>query len=179
MKNLKVEFAKIMYALASTTKTEVNDFMLELYLSELEPLGLERVNQVLIDFFKEALTRMPAINTVKDRLGLKEMSEEEIARDAIQRIRSSVSRFGYVNWAEAKEFIGAVGVHIVSMMGGWEAVCSAESFKELDFALTQAREYAKVAVRKAKIGELETPIPFSGRLTDHNPREFIKLVPKK
>lgn len=99
--------------------------------------------------------RFPSIDQIKAKCGVEELSDEDLARDAIARIRHAIGRYGYPNWEAAAEYIGSVGRHVVQMMGGWNEVCGFETYKELDFALTQAREYAKVAIKKSRSGALE------------------------
>jgi len=102
--------------------------------------------------------KFPSIDKIKAKCGVVDLSDEELARDAIARIRDAVGRFGYNNWDRASEYIGSVGQHLVKIMGGWDEVCAFACYKELDFALTQAREYAKVAIKKSNSGFL-TQVP--------------------
>lgn len=115
--------------------------------------------------------RFPSIDQIKTKCGIVQLTDEEIARDAIQRIRHAVGRFGSPNWEQAKEYIGSVGVHCVHVMGGWENVCSFQSYEELDFALVQGREYLKTAVKKDRAGNLSMPPELPSKST-----EFSKLI---
>lgn len=154
---LEMRFLEVLRALASMTKTELTPYMIARYDAELKTFGYDKVVQALDQFFDDIGThgKFPSINQIKAKLGAVTFSDEEVARDAISRIRYAIGRFGHNNWDLAKDHIGTLGEHIVQTMGGWETVCSFSSYDDLDFALVQAREYAKVAIKKGNAGKLD------------------------
>lgn len=52
-----------------------------------------------------------------------ELSPEAIANDTASRIRESISKFGWCNSSQAREYIGELGWKVVERSGGWQYVC--------------------------------------------------------
>lgn len=143
------KYAKILpFGAPDFRDADVCDFWHE----QLGHISAEDLGKAMKDLCQKA--KFPSISDIKAKCGITALSDEEVARDAISRIRYAIGRFGYNNWDLAKTHIGTLGEHIVQTMGGWETVCSFSSYDDLDFALVQAREYAKVAIKKSAAGKL-------------------------
>lgn len=169
-------FYELLRALATATKTEMTSFLIDFYRDELEQFGFDKVNPILRSFLVDS-HRMPSVKAIKEKMGFRQLDDEELARDAVARIRSAVAKYGSWNAKEAQAYIGPIGSHIVQMLGGWENVCSIATQKELDFILTQAREYAKIAIVKHRAGLLDEAPNFEGLKPKNS--ENVRLLPNK
>lgn len=174
MGNHEARYLQALMALAKITNTQLDPYMISRYDEALSPFGYENICRALDKLF-EAVTpggRMPTIGQIKTELGDIQFTDEEIARDAVQRVRYAIERFGGYRWPDAKLYIGEIGQHVVNMMGGWDTLCNTPSYKELDFALVQAREYVKGYVKKNRSGNENKPI----ELPEIKNRNLISLV---
>ncbi len=57
------------------------------------------------------------------------VSVETKARETAARICGAVSKFGWNNWAEAKNYIGPEGWAVVDRIGGWQHICESLGLK--------------------------------------------------
>lgn len=67
---------------------------------------------------------------------------EAEGREAVERIKLAIAKFGWPQGAAAKEFIGPIGWRIVEGMGGWMRVCESD-FIHNPGLLAQARNRAE------------------------------------
>lgn len=155
----KIQFMKALSALGNVCGVSLDDFLIDRYVERLEKYGYREVTARICRLIDNppANRRIPSPGEIAAFFGEVNVSDEDLARDAAARIKGAVSRFGYPNWEEARRHIGALGERIVLMMGGWNNVCDYKTEHDLDVALAQAREWAKVHVKKDRAGIAELP----------------------
>lgn len=78
---------------------------------------------------------------------------KDIARNTAMRIKESVSKFGWPNGEEARQYIGEEGWRCVLQMGGWNHLCEnlGSSIPESMF-IAQARDAIESNLRLQKAG---------------------------
>lgn len=154
--DLRETFHVGLYAIAKKCNYEMNDFELDVYEQELMPLGFERVIQAMREIYLDLRgggRGMPSVNEIKERMGVKEFSVDQIANDAASRACGAVARFGYYNEKEAKAFIGSVGWEAIRQrFGNWSAFCEQLTYDNQMGLQAQLRETAKVIAEKMKRG---------------------------
>lgn len=72
--------------------------------------------------------------------------DESEARDAVEKIKLAISKFGYPHGTLAKDFIGEIGWSIVNGLGGWLSVCESD-FTYNPAMIAQARTRAMDLVK--------------------------------
>lgn len=149
-----------LYAIAKRCNYEINEFDLDVYLSELAPFGVERVLQAMREIYLDMRgggRGMPSVNDLKEKMGVKEMSVDLIANDAASRACGAVSLIGYAlgpdKLKEAQDYIGPVGWEALRQrFGGWNAFCEQLTFENQMGLQAQLRETARVVAEKIKRG---------------------------
>lgn len=93
-------------------------------------------------------------------------SDEAVATEAVARVITSVSKFGYNRGGDARQFIGELGWRIVEFQGGWGHLCrSLGDSIEITTAQAQWKKLALSTLERARNGTLEKPpqIPKSNK----------------
>lgn len=87
-----------------------------------------------------------------------QLDDDSQARDAASRIISSVSKFGWPNSTEAKEYMGDLAWHIVDRYGGWEYICQNLGVTlDIGTFQAQARDAAKAQLAFGNVGLFDRP----------------------
>lgn len=152
--NTKTE---ILIGMAEVFGETLTDTRLRAYLKVLKQVTAEDLKRagesILVD---ETLRRFPLpaqILAVCNPV----LSPEEEAKEVAGRIIASVTKFGYSNQAEAREYIGNLGWEVVKMQGGWAELCRNMRNHMIPTLQAQYRELAITLRKKAIIGNLDTP----------------------
>lgn len=98
-----------------------------------------------------------------------ELSIEAKANEAAYRIRSAITKFGWAQPIEAKEYMGDLGWTIVERSGGWQHLCQNHGV-DIDPLIfhAQARESAKAIIESAALGQFDRPISIDSSETRKN-----------
>lgn len=84
---------------------------------------------------------------------------DDLAKEAAARVIESVSRFGYTNPDDAKNYIGELGWRAVQRFGGWAHVCQNLGLKvSQDTFYAQVRELCKTTLELSAAGINDQPI---------------------
>lgn len=83
------------------------------------------------------------------------IDDKDNALDAVNRVISAVSKYGYTNPLSAREFIGELGWETVTRFGGWKGLCEHLNGENEGVLRAQLRELALVVSKKAKRDELD------------------------
>jgi hypothetical protein len=84
-----------------------------------------------------------------------QLSVDDESKEAAGRVLTAISRFGYPNPRDAREFIGELGWRCVELQGGWAQLCQSTHDRQLPMLQAQFRELAKSQHKKARIGKLD------------------------
>lgn len=133
--------------------------VLRMMVSDLADLDFNEVMEAIDSYRREPENRtfpLPAklriiINPVQ--------SKESLANESASRIRAAISKFGYWQPTEAKNYIGELGWQIVERNGGWQYLCENHGV-ELDPLIfhAQARDLAKSMLESQAVGNFDKPI---------------------
>ena len=94
------------------------------------------------------------IGLILTNAGVGGKSDDEEAKEAVERIIKAISKYGWMQMEKAKEFIGALGWKCVDMEGGWERVCSTFTTENESFLKKQYIDYCITVISRGKQGRL-------------------------
>jgi len=73
-----------------------------------------------------------------------EPTEDHVGRELSARILEAITRFGYPNGQEAREYVGEIGWSVVRAYGGWSTLCqNMGTLISQDQFVAQSRELIK------------------------------------
>lgn len=84
------------------------------------------------------------------------LTDKEAGQDSASRIEAAISKFGYRNVEDAKEYIGHVGWLTVDQLGGWTRVCETTN-DDLPSAKKSWRELSEVNAKRVSRGQIPDP----------------------
>lgn len=142
MKVQNSEFTNGFCMLCEMTKRKYSEALHDFYLSELKPLGLERVLPVILAFARDC--RFPSVNEIKERLGVVTAlpDEDQKARVFASEVWSAIEKFGGYRIKDAAEHFGPEKWRVVTAFGSWPQICEILTDDKPNF-LAQFREFAK------------------------------------
>ena len=152
-----VDLVKNLRILAALAKFELTPDLVDLYLDELTPCGLNEAAGVLRRFATKTnpKTGMPTIDALKAELGALEATDDTLARDAASRAVAAIVKHGWNNPKDAEAYMGELAWFTVQKMGGWVPFCGLSDHEGLGFIESRVREMAKLNVGKLKSGNHE------------------------
>lgn len=103
-----------------------------------------------------------------------EMSPEAMGNEVASRIRAAITKFGWCNPNDAKNYIGDLGWKVVERSGGWQYICENHGvdLNVLTFH-AQARDTTKAMLESNSIGSFDQPI---GLPESNNVKQINSLV---
>ena len=106
-----------------------------------------------------------------------EVSDDHQATAAASRAIEAVSKFGWCNSSQAKEYIGEIGWRAVQAFGGWQYVCENLGTEiQLTTFNAQIRELSKSIISRAKLGVVDAPVELPYENKNTNVLELLKNV---
>lgn len=117
----KVRFQTVLTGLAEVFNTELNPLKLKMYFQALSDLSIEQIEGVAGGLINTA-TFFPKPVDFRNALAGDVDTKAVMAWEKIMRAKSSVGSYGSV------QFDDPVIHSVISMMGGWVAVCRMEEF---------------------------------------------------
>jgi hypothetical protein len=148
MMNNKDQFTSTLVMLADLTGKSMSAQLFDIYFNALDPLGLDKVNKVLLQFIEEF--KFPSIVEIRSRLGftIKEPDDEQKSRLLTQKVVSAIGKFGWSNEKEAEKFFGD-DWKIVTGYATWSVICDVDN-DGLSTFQAQFREYSKAYLSNIK-----------------------------
>jgi len=136
------KFTKIMLYYQSLQPYRSPDFsnpgVIDFWFKALGHVGVDRLKHVM-DHFALTSDHFPALKEIRESLGEGDKTGDAMSRDISARIVGAISKFGYANSKDAKDYIGPVGWQVVSMTGGWTSICERATNDNISFLETQWR----------------------------------------
>lgn len=173
--------AKAILLTAAYYGREISEAVLKMYLRDLS--DLDETKCILA---YDAWRKMPENRTFPLPAQIREMlnptislTNEQKAADIAGRLVGAVSKFGYANAQEAREFIGEVGWQIVELRGGWNFICrnlgvslspstfEAQARKQIEFSLKSNQVFGSLESGQKKLdGQKRHSGDFEGNSSD-------------
>jgi hypothetical protein len=149
----RTDFATQLFALAKLCGMELDKTILNLYDEALSPLGYERIcsaiNHVIIR--RKSRDPFPSIQEIRSII-VPEKKPDHEAVEAAARIIQAVSKFGWCNGFQARQFIGELGWRLVERFGGWTQLCESMTRDNVAALQAQFRNLAKAQIERAAMG---------------------------
>lgn len=83
------------------------------------------------------------------------VSDDQLAVEAAARVVTAISRYGWNNEAQAREYVGGLGWAVVEKQGGWQKLCADLKAADIGVFQAQARELAKTQLVMARAGRTD------------------------
>jgi len=167
--------AKMLVALADVCGKRLNETAMEIYIMELTPLGIDRVNKALKKFF--LLNKWPSVVDIQKELGcspVEPLSTEEIARNDLTVLMEAARKDGWNNPQRAKERVGEKIWAYVQACGGWVTFLEGIEGDNQPAIQAQLRESLKAFKHKEARQQYES---LSGNILDLiEPRDVAKAL---
>jgi hypothetical protein len=141
--------------LADLTGKRMSTQLHDIYFNALDPLGIDSVNRVLLDFVEEI--KFPSIIEIKSRLGFTNTKPDDdaIARMLFPRILKAVEKHGSASQyhiTESKALFSDEEWSLITSFLSWPDWCNDDIFNYENQATISAqfREYAKAISQSIK-----------------------------
>lgn len=160
--NKKLELSKVIKSVASIYNKPLDIGAIEMMISLFEGYDLEKIKSAYKHFMSTAkASHFPMPGQIIEILN-PTLSNEAKANQIARMIPEAISKFGWSNPSEAKEYIGEIGWHIVQSKGGWLDVCNYHG-SEWDVGTfhAQARDSAKSILEASALGLHSQAIGYS------------------
>ena len=142
----------------------ISKAVISMMVSDLSDLDASRVLESYQNYRRDGKNRFfPLPAQIRELVNF-EISPEDKGREVASRVQSAVTKFGYSNPEDAKEYIGEVGWHCVNRFGGWGYVCEnlGTNLQVLTFQ-AQVRDLAQVTIKSKLAGKFDQPIGLPSR----------------
>ena len=136
--NYEHEFHALLNLFASNARVQLSQTMLRIYDKAVYPFGYKEACESLEKLMLEVKTwQMPTPHQLIEKIKNKPSNISE-ANEVASRIIEAISRHGYSNIKDAKNYIGDLGWLVVNRFGGWLYLCS-EMGSSINVATTRAQ----------------------------------------
>ncbi len=156
------QFVSRLAILAEFCGFNLSKEMVALYERALSRFGYEKATAAVEAAILErrGQDRMPSIGDLVNRCA-PAILDGDSAVEVSTRILSAIRKFGHPNGADARDWVGEVGWHVVGLHGGWAAICQKVNEKDLPVWAAQLRDQAAATLRRHKAGVLAAPPSFN------------------
>lgn len=140
----RIEIGEMWLGLAAMYGKEIQRAALSMMLDAVSDLPADRVKIALREWARVSKNRSHPLPADLIAQVFPTVDDDSMAREIASRIVGAVSKFGWPNPTEAKQYIGDVGWGIVERYGGWLFVCQNLGVTlELGTFQAQARDLVK------------------------------------
>lgn len=157
----------------------ISNEVLLMYVQDLAEFDYQNVIKAYSEYRRNPKNlRMPLPAQIIQLLN-PEISDDSLAIDSASRVIEAVSKIGWNNSQQAKEYIGDLGWSAVQAFGGWEFICLNLGVDiQLSTFNAQIRDIAKSKIHKAKLGMHDGPvaIPFNEKRSEMIESKKLKLL---
>lgn len=176
---MKKDLKEVIILTANYYGKQLNPMVLEMYVEDLEAFDEVAVISAYRSYRKDPKNKFFPLPAQIIEIMSPQASDEAQAIESVNRIILAITKFGYPNPDEAKEFIGDMGWLVVRDYGGWESLCQnmGVEYSEQTFR-AQARDSIKSKINLSKAGMLGTPLalPTSEKESLNAPTDIQKLI---
>ncbi len=154
-------------AMSARTGYQPNDWELEVYRDELEPLGWDGVLVAMRQIYLtlDGNGRFPSVAAIKAKMGLKQIEDKDEARDIAGLLYGAMCRYGTQKEGpsgqqeyRARAKVGELAWAIIERnYGGWNRFSDYLEGVDESTAKAQLRGEAEVVIAKARAGTLALP----------------------
>lgn len=148
----------LLIALAEYYQKPLTENQLVMYAEDLSRFESEKVQAAMYTYRNNPKNKFFPIPAQLIEVLEPEIDPSLQAIEISARIWQAIANFGWPNPEGAKDFIGEIGWHVVTRMGGWPSLCDQVMQSDGGMLRAQMREMAKATMERQKLGMLfETP----------------------
>lgn len=136
---------------------EINDAVILMQVQDLEDLPFAEVAKAFNDYRKNPSNKGAPLPAMIRAMLCPEMSADQLALEASNKIIEAMARFGWTNLDKAREFMGEIAWGVVVREGGWAQLCERAKNDDLPILKAQWRELAKVVAIRLKQDKPSVP----------------------
>lgn len=149
--------------LANLRQVRLGDTILGFYIEELKTIPIEKIISAVKYFTTKGDRYFPSIDEFKRACGVEVktmLSTYEKAQALVDKVRHCITRFGYAQPDNAKEYLGDDAWEIVNHFGGFVNICNTATDHNYDSMMIQIRKTAEVYLKQAAGGSQHDKIRF-------------------
>lgn len=130
---------------------QLPDLVIEMYCQDVSDLDSKDVCSALDLWRRNPKNRtVPLPAQIREMIRPEFVDEDSESREICSRIIESITKFGYPNGSDARNFIGEAGWTVVTSYGGWSHLCQNLGTKiSVDSFNAQARELLKSRIKSS------------------------------
>jgi hypothetical protein len=160
------ELAKTLIYMATLYNRTLNHDFLSAFLDDLSDLSLSGLIAACKIYRNDPKNKFFPVPAQLRELVNPRISDDALAKEAAARVIQAISKFGWPNPTEAKEFIGELGWRGVTRFGGWSSVCeNVGTTISPDTFYAQLRDLCKSTQELTMVGAGDGPIALPERNT--------------
>lgn len=123
---------------------------IEMMVEDLCDLPLDQVIAAFSQYRRTATYRsFPTVGQIRE-IVTPSTDDDSVARDSAAKIVAAVSKYGWNNATQAREFMGELAWSVVAQQGGWVNICETLTHDNIGIMQAQWRDLAKSTVRITK-----------------------------
>ena len=155
---MKKRIIALWSSLGEYYRQPISDMVLMMYAEDVADLPPEQVEKALFEYRRNPKNKFPPLPAhIREAIQPSAMSDDQRAVEVAARIVTAISKFGWNNTREARAFMGEIGWAVVEKQGGWENICANTMSDQIGIFQAQVRELAKVQIKLARMGALDSP----------------------
>lgn len=160
-------------------RANINSDTIELYMKILEKYSFKQIMFAITTYAQNPKSRFMFLAADLIEIIDPQPTDDSLSREIAAKISSAVTKFGWCNSEEAKNYIGEIGWRVIEKRGGWAHICQNLRTDEIASFDAQNRELAKSAIiahNNPKFSELLESASKGMALPESSPeqrREFL------
>ena len=156
-------FARLLNIVAGLTAVDLTTDVIAIYVAATEnDPGHDNAIKGLLSLFPDMKPGrgFPSITDIRDACKAPgdRLSDEDVAREAAAKALGAVSKFGWPNGRQAREFMGELAWGAVDKMGGWAMLCETLTAQNMTTMQAQLRDLIGSIIARSKAGIVDQPL---------------------
>lgn len=154
--NSKDKFSNTLVMLADLTGKNMTEQLYDIYLYALEPLGLDRVNQVMMKYVEKM--RFPSIEDIRREFNISSEcpDEDQVARLFTEKVIKAMNDIGHYRVKDAENHFTKEEWSTIDAYGGWSQITLIDDTERFR---PQFREFAKAYTKNEKFNAFKSLNP--------------------
>lgn len=168
--------------MAGYYRTRLDDSTVLMYAQDVSHVSIEKLQELFLKYRSNPANKfMPMPSWFIEQINPTHQDPKILAREVASRIQAAISKFGYCNPIEAKEYIGSVGWMAVQRNGGWLSVCENVGVTvDPSIFYAQTRDLAESIIINAAKENFDKPIELPERKQSEGlTKAFISIENRK
>lgn len=105
---------------------------------------------IVLGALATGLGHLPSLRQIREEMGVAEPTAQESAAGLWARVETAVRRYGSYRLEEARDALGPTAWKLVSLLGGWEAVCQDDQ-RTMRYTTSYRLSLARVCLKEERM----------------------------